>query len=252
MTSLNDIVKYTNDLLNIDQFRDYCPNGLQVQGKAEIEHIVAGVTASKALIEKAIDIKADAMLVHHGYFWKGENPVISGMKYDRLKALIEAGISLIAYHLPLDAHPVYGNNAQLAERLGFKIEGGFAKNGNSDIAQFGQLSATLSANALSDKLEAVLDRKPFHIAGNNRKIQSVGWCTGAAQNYIEDAAALGLDAYITGEASEQTFHAANELGIHFFACGHHATERYGVQALGVHISEHFGLKYTFIDIDNPI
>jgi len=252
MARLDTILKYINDLLNITQFNDYCPNGLQVQGKEDVGRIVGGVTASKALIEQAIESDADAILVHHGYFWKGENPVVTGMKYDRLKALIEAGISLIAYHLPLDAHPVYGNNAQLAQHLDFNVTGGFAKNGNIDIAQYAQLPQPLSADNLSDKLEATLGRTPFHIAGTDRKIQTVGWCTGAAQNYIEEAAALGLDAFITGEASEQTFHAAHELGIHFYAAGHHATERYGVQALGAHLSEYFALEFTFIDIDNPI
>jgi len=252
MTNLNSILKYTNDLLDISQFSDYCPNGLQVQGRADIKHIVGGVTASQALIERAVDVNADAILVHHGYFWKGEDSTITGMKYNRIKALIDAELSLIAYHLPLDAHPEYGNNAQLAKRLGFTDVGGFARNGTADIARHGHLSASISATSLIDKLDETLGRRPLHIAGNNRDIRTIGWCTGAAQGYINEAAALGLDAYITGEISEQTYHAAHELGIHFFAAGHHATERYGVQALGAHLSDYFSLEFTFVDSDNPV
>jgi len=252
MARLDNILEYADQLLDINQFSDYCPNGLQVQGRSEVGRIVGGVTASKQLIDQAIAEQADAILVHHGYFWKGETPVITGMKYERIRSLIESGISLLAYHLPLDAHPVYGNNACLAELLGISVTGSFARNGKVDIALHGHLTKALSAAGMQDRIEQVLGRKPLHIAGSEREIYKVGWCTGAAQGYIEEAAALELDAYITGEISEHTYHTAKELGIHFFAAGHHATERYGVQALGAHLSDYFNLEFKFIDSDNPV
>lgn len=252
MANLNTILNYTNELLTISQFDDYCPNGLQVQGKAEVKRLAGGVTACKELINKAIKSEADAILVHHGYFWKGEEPTITGMKYERIRCLIESGISLLAYHLPLDAHPEYGNNARLASLLGISIEGGFARNGLVDIAQYGRFNPGLGRDELSERLTTVLNREPLVIAGHDRKIETVGLCTGAAQSCIEEAASLGLDAYITGEVSEHTFHTAHELGINFYAAGHHATERYGVMALGQHLSGHFDIEFQFIDIDNPV
>ena len=252
MASLQAIVEYTNELLAISQFNDYCPNGLQVQGRSEVQRILGGVTASRDLLEAAIAADADAVLVHHGYFWKGEDACITGMKYERIRRLIDAGIALLAYHLPLDAHPEYGNNAQLGRLLGASIEGGFAKNANTDIASYGRLPEALSADSLSDRLLSILQRTPFCIQGHDRHIQRIGWCTGAAQGYIEEAAALGLDAYISGEVSEHTFHAARELGINYYAAGHHATERYGVMALGQHLSEYFNLEFSFKDMPNPV
>jgi dinuclear metal center YbgI/SA1388 family protein len=252
MASLNTIVEYTNELLDISQFRDYCPNGLQVQGKAEVRHLFGGVTASRDLIDAAIEARADAILVHHGYFWKGEELCITGMKYERIRRLIDAGISLLAYHLPLDAHPEYGNNVQLGRRMGFDIQGGFARHGTIDIACYGQLSEASSAIDLGERLQAVLQRKPLFIQGHDRTIRRIGWCTGAAQGYLEQAAALGLDAFISGEVSEHTYHAARESGIDYFAAGHHATERYGVMALGQHLSEHFAVEFSFKDIFNPV
>ncbi len=252
MASVSTIVDYTNALLEIAQFSDYCPNGLQVQGKEEVQLILGGVTASRDLIDAAIAARADAILVHHGYFWKGEDPCITGIKYQRIRRLIEAGISLLAYHLPLDAHAEYGNNAQFGRLMGFQTDGGFARRGNIDIASYGHLPEPQSASALNERLQAALQRKPLYIQGHDRPIRRIGWCTGAAQGYIDEAAALGLDAFISGEVSEHTYHAARESGIDYFAVGHHASERYGVMALGQHLSRHFGLEFTFKDLQNPV
>lgn len=252
MVDLNTLVEYIDELLDVSQFRDYCPNGLQVQGKAEVKRVVGGVTASLDLIEEAVTAGADAILVHHGYFWKGESQTITGMKYQRIKRLLEAGISLLGYHLPLDAHSVYGNNAQLAVQLGLQREGGFASHGKVDIASFGRLADAISIEELGERITNVLKRPPLMIKGHDRPICRIGWCSGAAQGYIDEAAALGLDAYLSGEVSEHTFHAARELGIDFIAAGHHATERYGVLALGRHLSEHFDLEFSFTDLENPV
>lgn len=252
MISLRGLVQYTNDLLDINSIKDYCPNGLQVEGRAEVRTLVAGVTASRELIDAAIARGADALLVHHGYFWNGEDATITGLKYRRVRALIDAGVSLLAYHLPLDMHPVYGNNVQLAARLGFSISGRFGQAGGPEIALQGELQDSVSGEGLAAHIQSVLGRAPMFISGGSHPVKRVGWCTGAAQGYIEQAAALGLDAYISGEISEQTVHVAREAGIHYFAAGHHATERYGAQALGQHLSEQFGLDYDFIDMDNPV
>jgi dinuclear metal center YbgI/SA1388 family protein len=252
MISLQELVAYTNRLLDIHSIRDYCPNGLQVEGRGEVHTLVAGVSASRDLIEAARERDADALLVHHGYFWKGEDATITGLKYQRIKTLIDSGISLLAYHLPLDLHAEYGNNVQLASKLGFEIEGAFGQPGGPDIGLYGVVPAEMSGGELASQIESALGRVPLHIAGSDRPIRRVGWCTGAAQGYIEQAVSLGLDAYLTGEVSEQTVHIARESGIHFFGAGHHATERYGAQALGQHLSEHFSLDYHFVDIDNPV
>lgn len=252
MVTLSELVKFTNELLDIHQFADYCPNGLQVEGKNSVLNIVSGVTASQALINAAIDAGADAILVHHGYFWKGEDPCITGMKRKRLARLLDADVSLLAYHLPLDAHPEYGNNVQLANILGFKAEGNFGRGPKDQLGVFGSLESPMTPDALNDHILAQLGRLPQHIAGSAAKIQRVAWCTGAAQGYIEQALATGVDAFISGEISEPTVHVARETGIHFYAAGHHATERYGVQALGGHLAAHFGISHQFIDIDNPV
>lgn len=253
MASLHELVRYTDELLQIERFRDYCPNGLQVEGRSEVTKLVAGVSASQALLEAAIDAGADAILVHHGYFWKGEDPAITGIKQRRIKRLLQADVTLLAYHLPLDGHPELGNNAQLAKRLGLKVAGGFAGECGVEIALHGSLSGPLHAQQLAGLLASVLQRTPMHISpGHDRPISSVGLCSGAAQGYIEQAAALGLDAYISGEISEQTVHLARELGIHYFCAGHHATERYGAGALGQHLADHFTLEFEFIDIENPV
>ena len=251
MVQLKDLLNYSNNILEIERFNDFCPNGLQVEGKPELKKLVSGVTASQALIDAAIAEEADALLVHHGYFWKGEDPRIIGLKYKRISRLMEAGISLLAYHLPLDAHPLYGNNAKLAEILDFNVAGRFPSD-VSAVGMYGTLKTPMSAGDFSDKIAASLGQQPLHIGGNSEQIHTVAWCSGAAQNYIEAASELGVDAYITGEVSEQTVHIARESGIHFYAAGHHATERYGVQALGEHLAMHFALKHQFIDISNPV
>jgi len=236
----------------MSQFNDYCPNGLQIQGRDEVKLIVGGVTACQALIDQAIESEADAILVHHGYFWKGEDSRIIGMKYERIKRLINAGISLLAYHLPLDAHETLGNNAGLARALNLSDNGGFASNGSINIARSGHLSTEISGEQFAIQIETALGRAPLYIAGHDRQVKRVGWCTGAAQSYIEEAASLGLDAFISGEVSEHTFHAAKELGIHYYAAGHHATERFGVLDLGQHLAEKFKIDFRFLDIENPV
>jgi len=251
MVQLKDLLNYSNNILEIERFDDFCPNGLQVEGKSEVKKLVSGVTASQALIEAAIEAKADALLVHHGYFWKGEDPRIIGIKYKRISRLIESGINLLAYHLPLDAHPLYGNNAKLAEILDFNVAGSFPS-GISAVGMYGTLKTPMSAGDFSEKIASSLGQQPLHIGENSEQIHTVAWCSGAAQNYIEAASELGVDAYLTGEVSEQTVHIARESGIHFYAAGHHATERYGVQALGEHLASHFALKHQFIDIPNPV
>jgi len=251
MVDLNALVAYTDDLLEVDQFSDYCPNGLQVQGRPAVHRLVSGVTASMALIEAAVEAGADAVLVHHGYFWRGEDERIVGMKRRRLKRLLGEDISLLAYHLPLDAHPIYGNNARLADVLGLAVAGRFGSGPGPAIGMHGSIEHPESAAAFAERLERALGRAALHVPGGADDIRTAAWCTGAAQGYIEEAAELGVDAYVTGEVSEQTVHVARECGLHFFAAGHHATERYGAQALGTHLSEHFGLEHEFIDIDNP-
>lgn len=249
MASITNIINYTNTLLEIDKFNDYAPNGLQVQGKDTIRKIVTGVSASQAFIEAAIEQEADALLVHHGWFWNKEDPRIIGMKYQRLKLLMENEISLLAYHLPLDAHPEYGNNAQLAKRLDIHIEDVMDKQG---VGNYGRLPEYTSLEQLGEKIEKSLNRKPMLISGGDHAIRKVAWCTGGAQSWISQAAEAGVDAYISGEISEQTVHIAREMGVHYIAAGHHASERYGAMALGEHVAAKFGLLCEFIDIDNPV
>jgi dinuclear metal center YbgI/SA1388 family protein len=252
MTTLKALLEYTNDLLSIDQFRDYAPNGLQVEGRADINTLVSGVTANQDLIEQAIAAKADAILVHHGWFWKGEDPCITGMKRRRLARLLETDTSLLAYHLPLDAHPELGNNAGLARALGIRVSGAFGDDDGMQLGQSGVLEKPLSGAGLARLIRERLGREALHITGSREEISRVGWCTGAAQSYIESAVAQGLDAFISGEISEQTVHIARECGIHYYAAGHHATERFGVQALGAHLAGQFGIDHRYIDVDNPV
>jgi len=253
MQQLKVIVDYCNDLLRINEFKDYCPNGLQVEGRGEINKIICGVTACQALIDSAIEKQADAILVHHGYFWKNEDPVITGIKRKRIKSLLDNDISLLAYHLPLDAHKQLGNNATLAQKLSLQVDKDMQQADEQGLLWNGQLSERMSANNLASHIEARLGRTPLHLPdAANKPIQKIAWCTGGAQHYIEEAAAMGMDAYISGEVSEQTFHLARELNIHYFAAGHHATESYGVQALGAHLSDQFGVQAEFVDIANPV
>jgi len=252
MVLLEDVLKELKSLLRPEQFSDYCPNGLQVEGKREIRRIVSGVTACQALIDRAITLQADLILVHHGYFWRGEEASVTGIKKTRIHALLQHDISLLAYHLPLDVHPVLGNNAQLGKLLGFTVNGDLGKQNNNSIGLTGTLAQPLEGDALRALLAQRLHREPLHIPGMARPIRTVAWCTGAAQNFIELAVKAGVDAYVTGEASEQTVHIARETGLHFFAAGHHATERYGVQAVAAHLVERFGIAHEFVDIDNPV
>ena len=251
MVALKELSVYCNALLNTEHFQDYCPNGLQLEGRPEVSTIVSGVTASQALIEAAIQANADLLLVHHGYFWKGENPTLTGIKRRRIKSLLDHDISLLAYHLPLDAHRDYGNNAALARVLGFQTDGVVDQGPGADILYFGRLAQSLSLQVLSEHIFERLAREPTVISAGDFRIRTIAWCTGAAQRLIEHAADLGVDAYLSGEISEQTMHIARESQLHYIAAGHHATERYGPQALGDHLAQRFNLQHQFIDMPNP-
>ena len=247
-----ELERLLNEQLNVEAIKDYCPNGLQVEGKPEISKIVTGVTASQALIDQAIEANADAILVHHGYFWKGENEQVRGMKRRRLKALLAHDINLYAYHLPLDIAPVLGNNAQLAALLGIQDVAPLEAGNALSVAQWGVLDSPLSGAELGERLQQRLHHPVLHVGDTGPElIRSVGFCTGGGQGYIDLAAQRGMDAFISGEVSEQTVHVARECGIHFFAAGHHATERYGVKALGEWLAKEQGLEVSFVDIDNP-
>lgn len=246
---LSDLIDYTGQLLQVDRFRDYCPNGLQVEGRSEVKIVVSGVTASMALLEQAVALKADLVLVHHGYFWKGEDARVVGMKKRRLKLLLENDISLAGYHLPLDAHPELGNNSQLAQVLNFSLQGWA---GEQSLVAHGVMNQPGSLGEVAVRISEQLGRMPLIFGDMGREIRKVAWCTGAAQDYIDVALTLGVDAFLTGEVSERTFHTAQETGIAFISAGHHATERYGVRALGEHFAEKFGLRHQFVDVDNPV
>lgn len=245
------MVKYLEQALDITRFRDYCPNGLQVEGKSEIRTIVTGVTASLALIEAAIDAKADAILVHHGYFWKGEDARVIGTKQKRLKLLLTHDINLFAFHLPLDMHPEFGNNARLGQVLGLVPRGRF---GDDDLGWLGVAadSSVATVADLAQRIESRLGRAPQVIGDPAQAVGSIAWCTGAAQNLLGAAIAAGATAYLSGEISEPTVHLAREAGVAYLACGHHATERYGIQALGQQLALNFGVAHRFIDIPNPV
>ena len=236
------------DTLDINRFRDYCPNGLQVEGKAQVSHVVSGVTASLELLEAAIEAGADMVLVHHGYFWRGEDPRVTGTRRRRLKLLLDHDINLFGYHLPLDAHAELGNNAQLAKQLGLAADGRF---GEQDLGWLGTTPAR-TVGELAAIVERALARSPLLIGDPAQPVARVAWCTGAAQTAFEHAISAGATAYLSGEISEPTVHLARESGVAYLACGHHATERYGVQALGEYLSQQFGIRHTFIDIDNPV
>jgi dinuclear metal center YbgI/SA1388 family protein len=246
---LDELRNYIGSLLQVDLFRDYCPNGVQVEGRAHVRKVASGVTASQRLLQAATEWGADAVLVHHGYFWRGEDAAITGIKKRRVAHLLQHDISLLAYHLPLDAHAELGNNAQLGARLGFVAQGRF---GEQNIACHGELEQAQTLQQLSARIAQVLRRAPQAIGEASRNIRRVAWCTGAAQGYFEQAVALGVDAFLTGEISEQNVHVAAETGVAFIAAGHHATERYGVQALGEHLAGRFGLEHRFFDMDVPV
>ena len=246
---LNELRDYIGSLLEVGRFRDYCPTGVQVEGKSEVHRIATGVTASQRLLEAATAWGADAILVHHGYFWRNEDPSIIGIKKRRLTHLLQHDVSLLAYHLPLDAHAVLGNNVQLGRLLEFVELGRF---GEQDIACYGELAQAQKLDQLSAKITATLRRTPQIIGDGERVIRRIAWCTGAAQGYFDEAVTSGVDAFLTGEISEQNVHVAHETGVAFIAAGHHATERYGVQALGEHLAATHDVEHLFFDLDNPV
>ena len=240
-----------NELLQPERFKDFGPNGLQVEGKADIRKIVSGVTASLALIEAAVAERADAIVVHHGLFWRGQDGRVTGWMRQRLATLLAHNINLFAFHLPLDAHPELGNNVQLGHQLGLEVRGRF---GDQQLACWGvPIDGTRFANAqdLAERVQCVLNHPVVLVGPQNKPLQRIGWCTGGAQSYFEEAIATGVDAFITGEISEPQAHYARECGVSFLACGHHATERYGAQAVAAHVAAQQGLEHVFIDIDNP-
>lgn len=246
---LMELVKHLDALLNAAQFRDYCPNGLQVEGRAEVGRVVCGVTASQDLLDRAVNDGADAILVHHGYFWRGEDGRITGLRKRRLATLLNNDISLLAYHLPLDAHPVLGNNAQLGLLAGWVGEGRF---GDQDLGWIGRPDEVVTAARVAELLAVRLQRQPLLIGNGGRQVHRIAWCSGGAQGYFEQAIAAGADLYVSGEISEQTVHLARESGVPYIAAGHHATERYGPKALAAYLGSTLGLEATFIDLDNPV
>ena len=250
-TTRQTLLSAFNDLLQPARFKDYGPNGLQVEGADTIRHIVSGVTASRALIEAAIDAKADAIFVHHGLFWRGQDGTVTGWMKQRLQLLLAHNINLLAYHLPLDAHPELGNNAQLGQRLGLQVQGTF---GEQDLGLWGARAdgqTFADAQALAAVVSGALQRESVVVQTPAREIRKVAWCTGGAQSYFEAAIAAGVDAFITGEISEPQAHLARETGVAFLACGHHATERYGAPAAAAHVAAQLGISHQFIEIDNP-
>lgn len=250
--NLYELETHLNHLLNIGKFRDYAPNGLQIEGKAQVQTIVTGVTASQQLLDAAVEHGADAVLVHHGYFWKGESPVIRGMKKRRIATLLQHDISLFGYHLPLDAHPELGNNAQLARLLGIQIDGVMDERELQGIGNIGCLPESQSLQAFGQQVANVLGREPLLISAGDKPVSKIAWCTGGGQGHIQQAFEAGVDAYLSGEISEHTVHFARENGIHYIAAGHHATERYGIRALGDYLAATFDLKHVFLDCDNPV
>jgi dinuclear metal center YbgI/SA1388 family protein len=248
MVQRRELEVYLATLLAVDTFRDYGPNGLQVEGRPEVRTLVSGVTASLALIDAAVERGADAMLVHHGLFWRGQDGRLTGWLRERVARLITHGINLFAYHLPLDAHAEWGNNVQLGRVLGLQADGRF---GEQQLGFIGPAGALVDLDRLAATAAERLGRRPVLVPGDGRPLSRIAWCTGGAQGYFEAAIAAGADAYLTGEISEPQAHIARETGVAFLACGHHATERYGAPALAAHVAERFGLAHHFIDIPNP-
>lgn len=248
MAHRSDIDMYLSAVMQAATFKDYGPNGLQIEGRAGVGRLVSGVTASLALIEAAIAAQADALLVHHGLFWRGQDGRLTGWLKQRVQRLMAHDISLFAYHLPLDAHAEFGNNAQFGRRIGVIADSRF---GEQSLGFVGSLEQPMSTPDLLGRLRQISSRTPAHVEGDGRALRRVAWCTGGAQSYFEGAIAAGADVFITGEMSEPQVHLARETGVAFIACGHHASERYGVQALGSHIAEHFGIEHQYIEIDSP-
>jgi len=252
MITRDDLATYLNDYLACATISDYAPNGLQIEGRAEIKKLCTAVSASQSVIQAAAAWQADAILVHHGYFWRGERAVITGVRKQRIGDILIHDMNLFAYHLPLDVHLQVGNNACLAERLPVKE----VQQHDLDRIPKGLWSGVLTKSCNGAELHQILEntflQAPIHIAAKRSTIQRVAWCSGAAEDFIEEAHRLGADAYISGEVSERTFDLAKELNIHYYACGHHATERYGVQALGMKLAKEFDIEHLFIDTENPI
>ena len=245
----DELARYLDELLETARYKDYCPNGLQVEGKTEIRRVVAGVTASQALIDAAIAREADAVLVHHGWFWKGEDGRVTGTRKTRLQSLLRHDISLFGYHLPLDGHPELGNNAQLARQFGWSVEGRF---GEQDIGWYGALDQPQALGELVGRIGVELQRQPLVIGDASRMVRRIAWCSGGAQDYFELALPKAVDAYFTGEISEPQVHLARESGVAYVAAGHHATERFGIRALAAYLSSTLGLMCEFVDMDNPV
>ncbi|UTO18561.1 MULTISPECIES: Nif3-like dinuclear metal center hexameric protein [Acinetobacter] len=252
MANLHDIVQWCDQTLKANEFKDYAPNGLQIEGKLEVNKIVCAVTASEDAIDVAIAQNADALLVHHGYFWKGESYPITGMRGNRIKKLIQNNISLIAYHLPLDSHATLGNNAAIADLMGLQNIEALDSTEKHPIGNIGYLNNPIHPDDFKAKLQSIFDFSVIHLPCHKTTIQKVGFCTGGAQDFIHKAAQEKCDAYISGEVSERTFYEAKELGVHYFACGHHATERYGVQRLAQVIASEFSIDTTYFELNNPI
>ncbi len=246
---LIELQTHLDELLDVARFRDYSPNGLQVEGRAEVRRVLCGVTASQALVDRAVEGGFDAILVHHGYFWRGEDGRITGIRKRRLASLLRNDISLLAYHLPLDAHPELGNNAQLGRLLGWTGDGRF---GEQDLGWIGRPEHVCPAAHAARSLAARLGREPMLVGDPERSVRRVAWCTGGAQGYFEQAISAGADLYVSGEISEQTVHLARESGVPYIAAGHHATERYGIHALAEHLRQCLALDAQFIDLDNPV
>ena len=249
--ALTTLVEEADRYLDAARISDYCPNGLQVEGRPQVRRIVSGVTASQALLDAAVEAQADVVLVHHGYFWKGEDARITGMKRRRLQTLLANDISLLAYHLPLDVHPQVGNNVQLARQLDITVEGPLDPANPRVVGLLGSLAEPLSPRDFARRVQETLGREPLLVEGEGM-VRKIGWCTGGGQGYIDNAIAAGVDLFLTGEASEQTFHSACENAVSFIAAGHHATERYGVQALGDYLAKRFAIEHLFIDCPNPV
>ncbi|MGB1297966.1 MAG: Nif3-like dinuclear metal center hexameric protein [Psychrobium sp.] len=251
MVSRNELMAFLEKTLEPHKIKDFCPNGLQVEGAMDIKKIVTGVTASQALVDAAIETGADALLVHHGYFWKGENQTITSLKKNRIKSLLMADINLIAYHLPLDIHPTLGNNAQLAQRFGISNIQGLESGNPVSVAVKGEFSTPITVAELGRRIGQSLTRDVLVEGKADKEVRTVAWCSGGGQSFIEMAGEQGIDAFISGEVSEQTIHLAREYDIAFFAAGHHATERYGAKALGEFVADNLDVDVEFIDIDNP-
>lgn len=252
MIHRDEITSFLAEYLACGSFNDYAPNGLQIEGKSTIQRICTAVTASEDVIQQAIKLKCDALFVHHGYFWRGEDSVITGMRRQRIAEILRHDLNLYAYHLPLDCHHEIGNNACIGQLLGVEDVVLHMAGKAPNLLWSGHFPALISPEKLSKKLTDLFMRKPLQLGGSNKPIKLIAWCSGAAQDFIEDAHRIGADAYISGEVSERTFYQAKELGIHYFSCGHHATERFGIQALGTLLSQRMGFTHHFLDSDNPV